>query len=284
MNNYTAADEARISSLRSTQGVYLVYGREVGEAGTPHLQGFVSFPSRKRLNQVILGLGQCHCTIAKYISASIKYCKKDGDFIEFGEPPKDKPQGKRNELEAFKSAVRNEGLSDMKEIRENYSSVYARYRNFVHEYVRDFSKSETVETFPLRDWQAQLNVTLNGPVDGRVIHFLVDVVGNQGKSWFMRYYEQNHPDTTQIILPGKKADMAFVLRENNRVVFFDCPRSKQGEYIQYDFLEEIKNGYVFSTKYESRIKRFQSPHLVVAMNEEPNMDNLSNDRFNIIRL
>ena len=68
------------------------------------------------------------------------------------------------------------------------------------------------------------------------------------------------------------------------MVLFDCPRSKQGEYIQYDFLEEVKNGYVFSGKYEPRIKRFKVPHVVVAMNEYPDMEKLSADRYNIITI
>ena len=39
--------------------------------------------------------------------------------------------------------------------------------------------------------------------------------------------------------------MAFVINEENKVFFFDCPRSKQGDFIQYDFLKELKNGYFF---------------------------------------
>jgi len=78
--------------------------------------------------------------------------------------------------------------------------------------------------------------------------------------------------------------MAYTLNETNRVVFFDAPRSKQGEFVQYDFLEEIKNGYVFSGKYESRYKRFNPPHVCVAMNEYPNMQMLSEDRYTIIEL
>jgi len=78
--------------------------------------------------------------------------------------------------------------------------------------------------------------------------------------------------------------MAYVLDPLSKIYFFDCPRSKQGEFIQYDFLEEVKNGYVFSSKYESRNKVFPSPHVVVFMNELPDMTKLSKDRYEIIRL
>lgn len=289
LNNYTPEDENRLSLVKNIPGAYLIYGHEVGESGTPHLQGFVSFQSRKRLPQVIAVLGQCHCSMARSVSKSIEYCKKqDADsFVEIGIKPEDPKllmnQSKRNDLESFKKDVRN-GMVDMKTIREKHSSVYARYEKFVNHYVRDHTAVAPVELFPLRDWQANLNAILNGPVDTRKIIFLVDIVGNQGKSWFFRYYEQNHSTNCQIILPGKKIDMAFVLRTNNRVVLIDAPRCKQGDYVLYDFLEEIKNGLVFSSKYEPIMKRFKSPHVVVAMNELPNEGALSADRYQIIKL
>lgn len=285
MNNYKEEDLHRLSSLKKISGLYLIYGFEVGESGTPHLQGFVSFPSRKRLNQCTKLLGQCHFSIARSVMKSINYCKKDGNFVEIGKLPEDNNfgKGKRNDLEKFKKDVKD-GEVDLIVLRENHSSVFARYSRFAEEYVRDHAPIYNVPVYPLRDWQKDLNAKLNGPVNTREIVFLIDTMGNQGKSWFFRYYEQNHNKTTQIIIPGKKLDMAYVLRVSNRVVLFDCPRSKQGEYVQYDFLEEVKNGYVFSGKYEARIKRFAPPHVVVAMNEWPNMEMLSNDRYCCIEL
>ena len=88
-------------------------------------------------------------------------------------------------------------------------------------------------------------------------------------------------ETAMIIVPGKKADMSYVVRTDCKTFFMDCPRSKQGEYIQYDFLEELKNGYVFSPKYESKVKTFNPPHVVVFMNETPDMEKLSPDRYTI---
>ena len=86
----------------------------------------------------------------------------------------------------------------------------------------------------------------------RSIVFVVDIQGNQGKTWFAHWYASSR-DRAQVIVPGKKADMVYTFDLQCRVYIFDAPRSKQGEFIQYDLLEEIKNGYVFVNKYQSHI-------------------------------
>lgn len=91
-------------------------------------------------------------------------------------------------------------------------------------------------------------------------------------------------DNATIIIPGKKADMAYVVNPDCKTFFFDCPRSKQGEFIQYDFLEELKNGLIISPKYESKMKRLNTPHVVVLTNETPDMTKLSSDRYSITNL
>jgi len=278
LNNYTQQDVDRLANLAGVD--YLIFGKEVGASGTPHLQGYVAFQSRKRLQQCIQEIGQAHFSITRMIEQSIEYCKKDGDFIEIGTPPKG--NGKRCDLEEFKQTVR-EGVLDLKELRELHSTVCARYPMFVRSYVNDLKPKVCVDLHPLMPWQANLNGILILPPHPREIIFVVDTVGNQGKSWFCRYYSDLH-DNCQIILPGKKADMAFTIDDSKRVFLVDAPRSKQGEFVQYDFLEELKNGMVFSPKYESIVKKFKTPHVVVMMNEEPDMNKLSNDRYNIIRL
>lgn len=79
--------------------------------------------------------------------------------------------------------------------------------------------------------------------------------------------------------------MAHALDEEKTVFFFECPRSKQGEFIQYDFLEDVKNGQIFSPKYNSGMKRLRmKPHVVVMMNEPPDEEKLSRDRYLIYDL
>lgn len=284
LNNYTPADVDRLAA--PIAGVeYLIFGREVGASGTPHLQGFVCFRLRKRLNQVISLIGQAHCTVTKYILRAIEYCKKDGDFTEVGALPQEHRSKKEenSDLEEFKRSVRDEGITSHKELRELHSEVWAASERFCIQYIDDHRPKHTVRTFPLRDWQQTLYNRLIHPPDDREIIFIVDVTGNSGKSWFSRYFTDLH-ENSQIVVPGKKADMALVIREDAKTFFFDCPRSKQGDFIQYDFLEELKNGYIFSPKYESKNKKLATPHVVCLMNERPDMTKLSADRYSITTL
>jgi len=66
---------------------YIVYGKEVGESGTPHLQGFIRFSCDKSLKAAIKALPGCHVEVAQTLDAAIAYCKKDGLFVERGTAP-----------------------------------------------------------------------------------------------------------------------------------------------------------------------------------------------------
>lgn len=278
LNNYSAEDVERLRQLAGT--VFTIFGREVGEAGTPHLQGFVKFNTRKRLQQVkvLLGNDTVHVEVARNVRQAIAYCRKDGDYEEFGTEPI--VQGGRNDLLAFKESVKS-GVRKLSDLRELHSAVVAKYPRFVVDYLDDTADKREVVPYPLRDWQSELNhYLLLEPVDREIV-FVVDPTGNAGKSWFAHYYVSLH-DNAQVLLPGKKADMAYMLRCDIRVLFLDAPRSKQGEFVQYDFLEELKNGYVACPKYESRFKSFKKMHVVCMMNEQPDMSKLSADRYKII--
>jgi hypothetical protein len=229
-------------------------------------------------------IGQAHFTVARSMQSSIDYCKKEGDFVEFGDRPvTDTNRGRRNDLESFKDAVRG-GMLDYRDIAEHHSAVWAKYRTFCREYIAMHSPEVELEQHPMRPWQQSLSDILDGTADDRTVIFVVDPVGCMGKSWFAHQYCRYHPGRGQVLTPGRKADMAYALEQSIDVLFVDAPRSKQGEYLQYDFLEDVKNGYVFSTKYESRVKRLRKMHVVVMMNECPDMTKLSEDRYHIINL
>lgn len=90
INNPTDND---IIALNQAYGAgkcrYLCYGHEVGEDGTYHLQGYIHFYSQTTFGTCkrLIG-GRAHIEARKgSIEQAIDYCKKDGQFEEFGEKP-----------------------------------------------------------------------------------------------------------------------------------------------------------------------------------------------------
>lgn len=92
-NRYTDVDIAHIQDLARGSSVrYLVFGKEVAPTtGHQHLQGFVIFKNCRKFGGVkrfFEGLSNPNIQIGDEKSLSMAaYCKKDGDFWEFGEPP-----------------------------------------------------------------------------------------------------------------------------------------------------------------------------------------------------
>lgn len=269
---------------------YVVYGREVGESGTFHLQGFVQFGTPITREEVLLNNGpaqrlfQAHWTKARRIQKARDYCLKDGDYVEHGTFCM--RQGKRTDLDEFKAAVEAGGMTP-RIARKMYSETYARYHRFAEAYINDHKKPPTVETHPMYQWQLALNDYIqNRPVSDREVIFVVDTVGNTGKTWFAKYlYAQSHNGgkKVQYMTPGKINDMSHNLEEDLEAIVIDCPRSRL-EMFQYDFIEYIKNELVFSPKYESKMKVIPKCHVVVFMNEEPDRTKLSKDRYTIMNV
>lgn len=86
LNNYNDEDIEHIATCEKWTS-YLVYGKEVGESGTPHLQGYVEFDSAMTLKTVkkLFNNDRIHLEARRGTQAqAIDYCKKDGDFVEFG--------------------------------------------------------------------------------------------------------------------------------------------------------------------------------------------------------
>lgn len=104
VNNYTEDSEKVLQDLEVR---YMLYGREVGEKGTPHLQGYVVFHNPQRFNQVKEMLPEgAHIESAKgNAQQNFDYCTKDGDYFEKGDRPK---MGKRKDLEEIYHMAANQ--------------------------------------------------------------------------------------------------------------------------------------------------------------------------------
>ena len=138
----------------------------------------------------------------------------------------------------------------------------------------------------LRPWQAALETLVTGSEpDGRSIHWHWENVGGVGKSSFCKYMYIKHK--TVVIQGGKLADIMNIIfnTDMNEVtaVIIDVPRVNQNK-VSYAAIECILNGMITNTKYETGIKVFNPPHVIVFSNFEPETDKLSDDRWQVTNI
>lgn len=105
INNPTSLDERLVEGL-STEVRFLVCGREKGEQGTPHLQGYVYYHHAKTMSAVAKDLPRAHLVAAKGTpEQNEEYCLKEGDcFCKAGERPCTPQEKGKKEIERYDSA------------------------------------------------------------------------------------------------------------------------------------------------------------------------------------
>jgi len=97
---------------------YLVFGYEVGESGTPHLQGFIQFASKVRFQTVKGYFPRAYLSIRRGTPQEAStYCKKEGRFIEDGRLSY---AGKRTDLDDIKEFIQG-GATDQEVAETNFS-------------------------------------------------------------------------------------------------------------------------------------------------------------------
>lgn len=148
-----------------------------------------------------------------------------------------------------------------------------------------WTKNTRIRSLPrviseLRNWQKNfLNIVMNDDSD-RHIHWVVDIVGNVGKTALAKYLCVKH---NAIYLTGKSADVKYAITEHLEkndvnLIIFDFARSQEN-FVSYQAIEEVKNGIFFNTKYESKMVMFDSPKIIIFANFEPDLHALSRDRW-----
>lgn len=157
LNNYKPNDVLLLRQLgrRDEVVTYLVFGREgrTTPAGTPHLQGYVELRRRLRLSQLKVLIGQrAHFERRRGTGKeAADYCKKEGDFEEYGTAPtgKDGDRGRRSDLEDIRQQITN-GAGNL-EIAETNFSQWCFHRKAFQEYrlLRSERSTRDVKVFSL---------------------------------------------------------------------------------------------------------------------------------------
>lgn len=145
VNNYDDDDIAYVMSLfeEDTNCKYLIVGFEKGSrTEQPHLQCYVYYTEAKSWKSMKKIMGSWHFEQQKATKnvEAYCYCMEDGDFIEFGERPR---QGNRTDLEVIKHDIING--RPMKDIANSYFSQWCQYRRAFDEYVKMIAKDKETQ-------------------------------------------------------------------------------------------------------------------------------------------
>ena len=138
-------------------------------------------------------------------------------------------------------------------------------------------------------WQAKLRETLTKPADFRNILWIYEPEGNTGKSYFAKYMHYFHG---AIITGGKGSDMKHAIARWKEItgaypviILIDLARSDDISEQGYRTIEEMKNAFFFSGKYDSgMVASIMPPHFCVFANVPPKREFMSKDRWTVYRL
>lgn len=134
VNNPSDKDESFIRSFAGTATKYLIYGKKKTSSDVSKIQGFMMLS--KRMSLVALSKldfpGKVQLIRYKP-SRVIDYIKhlvgpfESGSFVNYK---------KHHEIAEFKKSIKS-GVFDLKRLREDHSTVCAKFPRFVEDYIRD---------------------------------------------------------------------------------------------------------------------------------------------------
>lgn len=129
-------------------------------------------------------------------------------------------------------------------------------------------------------WQTEILAMIKEEPDNRKVYWYWSTHGGVGKSCLGKSIVMRY---NAVLVGGSARDIycaikLFTDEKDIDVVIFDIPRSSFNR-ISYNAIEAIKNGLVFSPKYESGCVTFNSPHCIVFANFPPDVSQLSSDRW-----
>lgn len=267
---------------------YIIYQREKTKEGKEHWQGYVELykPMTLKRCQKLLGYTTAHLEKRRGTrDQARKYCMKEksrvseykekGDWNAGG-------QGTRNDLTKLTELI-EEGYTDYDLLQMN-PEIINRYMKFI-QHARYIINEENSKIYIKENYT---NITLNkmqneviehmNAQDDRKITWVYDEVGNSGKTYLSKHLIAAKGAVR--FTNGRTGDIAFAYN-NEDIIIFDFARSCE-ERINYQIIEDLKNGILFSSKYNSKCKIFNPPKIVIMANFMPNLKSMSEDRWDII--
>lgn len=256
---------------------YCIWQVEQGEQGTEHIQGYVEFRTKHRLSAVKKWLYRAHWEVRRGTAQQAReYSSKEETRVRgpwsIGEQEVSR-QGHRTDLSRAVEILTQQG---MRAVAQQEPEAFVKFHRGLQALEGASRQLPSDAGFEPRPWQSRVLQLLSESPDDRHIIWVTDSRGNSGKSRLARHLLLMHG--AQLLL-GRSQDMAYMFREETRIVVFDVTRQQQ-EFVDhlYSMAEMLKNGVLVSTKYESRAKIFDPPHVVFFSNQTWDTTKWSRDR------
>lgn len=245
LNNYSEQEYENLRHKAQEVCSEWGLGKEIGTNGTPHIQGFLRFKNPTEFSVVKSWNERMHIEKCRgNLKQNIAYCSKDGNY---------------------------EGTHDKKTEQEKIKEkILKQYENVIW-----------------KEWQQKIINIICEKANNRTINWVFDPIGNQGKTFLRKFLALKYQC---LICDGKKDNILNQLKvkcidnnENIEIVICDIPRHNQ-DFINYGILEQLKDGHVYSGKYEGAEIWLEDVHVIVFSNQMPDLSKFSEDRWNIIEL
>lgn len=138
-------------------------------------------------------------------------------------------------------------------------------------------------------WQQKFANLLDIPPDEvphskREVYLLISK-GNMGKTWLAKLFCAKNHATSTIIPNSEMKDMSYVLSKvspMNTCIFVQ--QTMDTEKLEATFLEGVKDQFVMSKKYHSKMVWLMNNHCVAVTNTEPDYTSLSIDRWRVFEV
>lgn len=141
---------------------------------------------------------------------------------------------------------------------------------------------DEMEGLTLKPWQIKINEILDGDIDDRLIYWFFDRGYGCGKTTFIKHLLVRRECAYMSNAANK--DIAFAWK-GEPIVILEFPGAATDDDIPYQAIECLKNGLIFSSKYESGEKLHNRPHVLVFANLRPHpLCGVDFDRFVIINI
>lgn len=191
--------------------------------------------------------------------------------------------GKRNDLLKIQEILKKDGpIAGVKRVAEEFPGQYMRYHGGIEKMANLLEAVPRDLEFVPNAFQQAMIEELKQEPHPRHIYWVYDAVGHSGKSRLLKHLAC---EMDAIELGGREVDIAFGYN-GQRIVCFDIPRPTPINTYSDAFIcaERLKNGGIFSTKFFSKFKRFNPPHVVFFSNSPPPEGLWTKDRLQLITL